>query len=104
MGTVHLGVVELERDGERGLEQAAYVPAPDEERVAEDAAVHADCAVNLVSRQRRGTDNHAVRQVVVGAGLCHLFRETQVILLKGFQIIRESQICRKGTTFCGRGI
>ncbi len=45
MGSVHLGVVELEGDGEGGFEEAFPVFSPDHEGVVENAAVHADGSV-----------------------------------------------------------
>ena len=42
MRPVHLRVVELERNGERRFQQAAFVFAPNQKRIVEDAAVHPD--------------------------------------------------------------
>ena len=44
---VHLSMMELEADGERGLEPALAVSAPSDERVVEDAAVLIHDAVKL---------------------------------------------------------
>ena len=38
VSAIHLGVVELERYHQRGLEQASLVLAPDHKRIAENAA------------------------------------------------------------------
>ncbi len=47
MGAVHLGVMELEGDGEDGFEETFPVLSPDHEGVVEDAAVHSYRSVNL---------------------------------------------------------
>ena len=42
---VHLGVMELERNGQRAFSKAVPVFSPNQERIVEYAAVHADCSV-----------------------------------------------------------
>ena len=72
MCAVHLGVVELEGDGESCLEEAALVLPPNEEGIVEDATIHADCTIDVILRQSRSADDHVVRQVVIGAGFSNL--------------------------------
>ena len=48
---VHLRVVELEGDGERGLEERVAVLAPDEEGVVVNAGIDVHCAVYLTVGQ-----------------------------------------------------
>ena len=57
---IHLGVVELEGDLEGRLEEAAFVAGPNEEGIVEDAAIHADCAVDVVLHQSRSAYHHQV--------------------------------------------
>ena len=47
MLAVHLGVVELEGDGERGLQPSFAITAPSQEGIVENAAVLVDDAVEL---------------------------------------------------------
>ena len=45
---VHLRMVELERNGQRLFPQMPFVFAPNQKRVVEHAAVHADCPIYLI--------------------------------------------------------
>ena len=45
MGAVHLGMMDLEADGQRGLEQSLAVSSPGEERIVPDAAILVNDAV-----------------------------------------------------------
>lgn len=94
MGAVHLGVVELEGDLEGRPEEVAFVAGPNKERIVEDAAVHADCAVDVVLRQGRGADDHRVGKVVIPARLGHLLCEPQVLLIEGGQVLAKRNIAR----------
>ena len=47
MCAVHLSMVELERQPQRCPEKPLMIFAPDEKRIVENAAVHADSAVDL---------------------------------------------------------
>ena len=49
VGAVHLGVVELEGEGEGGLEPVAAVFSPYQEGVVENTTVHAYRAVYLIA-------------------------------------------------------
>ena len=47
MGSIHLSVVELKGDGQLIVKPFAAVFAPDDKRIVENAAIHADCSVYL---------------------------------------------------------
>lgn len=74
MCAVHLRVVELKGYPERGFENPLAVSAPDNERIIENAAVHADGTVDFGIHNGGCPDNHAFRQIVVfavfGYGAC----------------------------------
>lgn len=78
VGTVHLGVMELERQLQRRFENAPVVPAPDEEGGVENAAVHADGTVKLGIHDGGGTDDHTVGEIMVLAALRRLTRQAQI--------------------------
>ena len=68
MGTIHLRMVKLERYGQLVPKPLFSVFAPDDERIIEHAAIHADSPVDFGIDNGRGADNHAIsRQVVVPA-------------------------------------
>ena len=50
--TVHLGVVELERYGQRRFEEPSAVSAPSQERIGEQFGIDTRHAVNLAFHQR----------------------------------------------------
>ena len=89
---VHLGVMELERDGKRGLQPAFAIAAPGHEGVVEDAAVLIDDAVEFCARDCRCADYHSVfvQDVLTGPadGLC----QTQVIGIKRLQVVAEGNV------------
>ena len=60
MRAVHLGVVELEGDGQGGLKPAFTVTAPGEEGVGVDAAVLVDNAVEFRASHSRRADYHSL--------------------------------------------
>lgn len=97
MGAVHLGVVELEGDGERPPPEVPSVLAPDEEGVVVYAAVHAYCAVYLGLDEGGGADDHAVGEVVVCAGLGDLAGQAQVVGVELLQVVGEGHVA--GTDF-----
>ena len=55
------------------------VPAPYQERVVEDTAVHADGPVYIVPGEGGGAYDHAVGDVVVPAFLRYLRRQPQIV-------------------------
>lgn len=97
VGTVHLGVVELEGDGECPLPEVPPVLAPDEEGVVVYAAVHAYCAVYLGLDEGGGADDHAVGEVMVCAGLGDLAGQAQVVGIELLQVVGEGHVA--GTDF-----
>ena len=99
LSPIHLSVVELEGDLESRPEEAAFVASPNEERIVEDAAIHADCAVDVVLRQSRRADDHRVGQVMVLAALCHLPCEPQVLVVEERQVVAEGDVARTDLAF-----
>ena len=61
MCAVHLGMMKLERHCELTAKKASAVPTPNQERIVENAAVHAHGPVELRIHDGRGADDHAVR-------------------------------------------
>ena len=82
MRPVHLRVVELERNGKRRFQQAAFVFAPNKKRIIKNAAIHPDSTVYFILCQCGSSDNHAFRQVVINATFSHLFGKLQIVLVK----------------------
>ena len=77
MGSIHLSVVELEGDGQLIVKPFAAVFAPDDKRIVENAAIHADCAVYLGINNSGGADDHTVCGEVsipaIKGYLCRIF-------------------------------
>jgi len=99
VGAVHLGVVELERNGQSRFQEAFAVAAPDDEGVVEDAAVHADGAVNIILRQGRCADYHTVGDVVVLTRSGYLPRQPQIVGVEALQVVGERYVA--GTYLAG---
>ena len=80
-------MMELERDGECGLQQAVPVSAPGQKGIVEDIAVLIDDAVEFSGHQRGGSNNHHV--VAKGARTCLAGQSCQVHVLgiELFQIV-----------------
>ena len=101
MSTVHLGVVELERYGQGGLEPRSLVLTPNHKRIVEYAAIHTHSTVNFILRQSRGADHHTLgREVMVGAALRHLLCKAQVVAIELRQILTIRQIARTHLARC----
>ena len=79
MCAVHLGVVKLERQLQRCPEKPLMIFAPDDKRVVENTAVHADGTVNLGIHDGGCADDHAVRQVVIFTAFRNCARQAQVV-------------------------
>ena len=92
MLTVHLGVMELEGDGERRLQPAFAVAAPSEEGIGEDAAVLVDDAVEFRASHCRCAhdDGFIVEDVLTSLadGLCQM----QVIGIKPLQVVADGNV------------
>ena len=85
MGSIHLSVVELKGDGQLIVKPFAAVFAPDDKRIVENAAIHADCAVYLGINDSGGADDHTVSgEVSIPAIKSYLSRMLQVFLVKCF--------------------
>ena len=68
------------------------VPAPYQERVVEDTAVHADGSVYVVPGEGGGAYDHAVGDVVVPAFLRHLRRQPQIVPVERRQVLRPVDV------------
>lgn len=82
MGTVHLRVMKLKGDCQRCFEPASTVASPYQDGIVEDAAVHSDGSFNIVLRQCRCADYHAVGDVVILAGFSHMPCQLHIIGIK----------------------
>ena len=76
---VHLCMMKLERHCELTAKKAAAVPTPNQERIVKNAAVHAHGPVKLRIHDGGGADDHAVCNIVIGAGLCSGAGQIQII-------------------------
>ena len=100
MRSVHLGMMELERNGEIISEPSFPVSAPDDEWIVEDAAVHTNSAINLRIDDSRSADDHALLgKIPVGAGVGYFCRAFQILLVEGLHILVKPDIA--GTHFAG---
>ena len=98
MCAVHLGVVELERDGKIVPEQLLPVPAPDQKGIVENTAVHSYGTVDFGVDDGRGADDHAgFGQIPVLTAFCHLGSVGEIVPVKLIQISGEQEIA--GTDF-----
>lgn len=97
MGPVHLCVVELKGYGQIFFEKTLSVFSPNQERIVENSAVHPHCAINIIIHQRRGTDDHALCQVMVSATVGHLPGQPHVITMEQRQLFRKRDVA--GTYF-----
>ena len=89
---VHLGVMELEGDGQGPFLKVAPVFAPDQEGIVEYAAVHADGSVYIVLRQGRRAYDHAVGKVVVLTAFGYLTGQAQIVGVELFQVVRKGDV------------
>ena len=92
MSAIHLRVVELEGNGERGLKRAAPVFAPHHHGIAKLVSVLIDNAVELRLYHGRCADNHAVIKCAASTFFCRLRRKCQLIAVEMLQFIRERNI------------
>ena len=92
MGAVHLGVMELEGDGETCPEKPFFIFAPNHKWIIENAAVHPYSTVNAVLSQGGGADDHTVRQVMVFAALPNLGGKGQIVPVELGQIRGKGNI------------
>ncbi len=81
--SIHLCMVELERNGQGSSEPRTFVFAPNHKRIIENATIHTHCPINFLLCQCPGIDNHTLcREVVVNTIFRHLFREPQIVAIK----------------------
>ena len=99
---VHLGVVELEGDGQRGLEESPPVFAPSQEGVGEHLGVDAHHRVDFAFWQRRGVDGHVLfAQEVVLVGVADLTCQPEVVLVEPLDVLREGYVAEMGFALGG---
>ena len=79
MCAVHLGMMKLERHCELTAKKASAVPTPNQERIVENAAVHTNSSVDFRIYDGGSADDHNVRNIVIGAGLCSGAGQIQII-------------------------
>ena len=99
---VHLGVVELEGDGQRGLEEPPPVFAPSQEGVGEHLGVDAHHRVDFAFWQRRGVDGHVLfGQEVVLVGVVDLACQPEVVFVELADVLREGYVAEMGFALGG---
>lgn len=89
---VHLCMMKLERHCELTAKKAAAVPTPNQERIVKNAAVHAHGTVQLRFHNCGSADYHAVRNIVIGAGLCSGAGQIQIIGIESCNFRAERNI------------
>ena len=95
MCPVHLCVVELEGDGQLVAEPFLPVSSPDEERIVEDAAVHAYGSVYFrINYSRRAYHHAVIGQVSVLTRCCHLCSMLQILTAEFVQVLRIEDVAR----------
>ncbi len=92
MGTVHLGMMELERHGQGCPEQPPAVSAPYHKRIVEHTAVHPDSSVNVKSGKRGCPYDHIPIQVMIPACFCNLTGKPQIIRIELLQVLRKRNV------------
>lgn len=97
MCAIHLCVVKLEGNSQCTFPQTPFVFSPNQKRIVEHTAIHANRSIYLILCKGRRADNHAICQVMIPAAFSNLFRQSQVIGIELLQIIGERDIA--GTDF-----
>lgn len=98
VGAVHLGVVELEGDGQIVPEQLLSISAPEEKGIVENTAVHANHAVQLRVGDGGSADDHAVfGQIMILTAFRHPGSMLQIRFSEALQIFPVQDIA--GTDF-----
>ena len=92
MGAVHLGVVELEGDGQSHFEPMLAISAPGQEGVGVNAVVLVDYAVEFRAGHRRRADYHSLMVKNVLTGLADGLRQMQVVGVKRLQIVTDGNV------------
>ena len=90
--------MELEWECQIVVEESLLVPAPDYERIIENAAVHANSSVNFCIDDGGCADDHAVFwQVSILAGIRYLSGIFQIFCIEVRQVLLEEDVA--GTDF-----
>lgn len=97
MSSVHLCMMELERNSQVFPEKTLFESSPYQERIIENTAIHAYCSIYLVVYECRGADHHALRQIMVSAGFSHLLGQPDIVKIELNQICRKRNVA--GTYF-----
>ena len=85
-------MMKLKRQLQLGFQPAAAVFAPDKEGVVEDAAVKIRHTVQIVMNQRRGADDHAIRQLVILAVFPAALRQLRIGAGKFVQLAAKRDV------------
>lgn len=98
MGSIHLCVVELERDRKFIPKPSLSVSSPYHKRVIENPTIHANGSVNLCVYNGRCANNHTfVRQVPVSAAFSNLqypFQRFSIRKCTKFPLLKRKQCSR----------
>ena len=92
MASVHLSMMKLERDGERGLQPALVIAAPGEKGIGEDAAVLVDDAVEFRPGQSRCAYDDGLLVQDVLTGLADGLSQVQVAGVELLQVVRNGNV------------
>ena len=93
MGTIHLGMMELKGDGQLVAEPFLSVTSPDEERIVEDATVHANGSVYLrINNGRRAYHDTIIGENFVLACCSNLCGMLQILTVELIQILSIENI------------
>ena len=92
MTAVHLCVMELEGDGQRGLQPALAIVAPSEEGVSVDAAVLVDDAVEFRPGQSRCAHDDGLLVQDVLTGLANCLSQVQVVGVELLQVVGDGNV------------
>ncbi len=92
VAAVHLHVVELERDGQLGLEPFFAVFAPHHHRVEELVSVLVADAVELGLDHRGGADNHVAVEEATLALFRHFGGQRDIVAVELLQVVGEGDV------------
>ena len=98
MTAVHLCVMELEGDGQRGLQPALAIASPCKEGIGVDAAVLVDDAVEFRPGQSRCAHDDGLLVQDVLTGLADGLSQVQVVGVELLQIIRDGNVAETEST------
>ena len=88
LGSVHLAMVKLERNGQPGFEQSTPVLAPNQKGIIVYSSVDIDGPVQLTAWEGGSPYHHALIAEVMGpAAAADFFRQHQVIPVKNPEVL-----------------